>query len=201
MFFLLLLIKKFTPKSSTDCFPNPSFLWERKGQHRFDQGSLFDSKHGNQSSVEYKSTQFRKKWMISICGIITNSNLRFEVLGNQKDYNICIIEHYNSYMISLTRNNEIIESKEIERNSSHICWKVLSGRGFFGLFLTDNIRNQKPSPIFLSKLDFPRKHKFTYQSNGFSNLTALCVGDYLGNNRISIEASNDQWDSNINDFL
>jgi hypothetical protein len=179
-------------RSSTDCFPNPEAAWKVvSGTFELDQNLP------SGTEVTYESRRNRKKWQVNFCGKIQNSSFLFSLPTSMDALALNMVRTGNSVKLSASKGKEIVGSGFLllEEPSASLCLTILNGRGFFGLF------QEAEHPIMvLDGLNLPRDLCFSYVGHHPSQVTKLCMGDFVGDEHRAV-LSQTNWDSSVRDFL
>ena len=193
--------------STTDCYPTSSDFWLFHGSHTTEGPNIrFTPISDEAASVEYTSMRYRKKWMLSICGTYEDSLLVFESLKPNEEVNKTVIEifHEDDHLdIKLLNDDQLIETARVTKSHKlqTYCFNIISGRGYFGMFGMNNHHDQDGEQLFVKEMNISRQHLFKYVSRKPSNITRLCIGDFFGNKRVHFRPDDDDWKSNVRDFL
>ena len=199
---LIFFSKLSTEKSIEECFSNTSLVWKFNGVKYLNDNYSLEK----DSLISYDSERKRKKFSIDFCGEIKDSyfmflNNDFVSVENLKDepfLHVIRNESKMKYSFQLHNKGTIIGKKEISYKPNDICFSIIYGRGYFGLFNKPHIEGKEP--LILVEMSMRRSHNFYYLSQLPSNVSRLCIGDFLGENRIDINLDT-QWDSQMKDFL
>ena len=202
--FFILFINFIYSKSETDCFNINNNLWNINQNIKFENETYYLNIENTE--INYNSERFRKKWMLNFCGDITNSFFSFNSKKNEDfDLNNGVIIHIikneerGNYRVKFLNNGNILSTNDLfPRKTEKLCFSIVSGRGYVGLFSLPNIDGK--SPVFLIEFEIPRNNYFKYISKKQSFLEELCLGDFLGQYRHENQF-NDNWDLNVKDFL
>ena len=96
-------------------------------------------------------------------------------------------------------NQQTIAASTFNSTNSLFCLNLLYGRGTF--VLLQRPEGDSPADTTLPfPITLPRDIAFTFTSHTQSNLTELCLGDFLGTSLPPIPNSH-AWDTHVHDFL
>jgi hypothetical protein len=83
----------------------------------------------------------------------------------------------------------------LDEPSDSLCLAILNGRGFFGVF------REIGNPILVvDGLELVRDLSFSYVGYQPSQVTKLCMGDFIGNEHRNVVSETD-WEQSVRDFL
>jgi len=189
--------------SETDCYNNSDrSKWESSESFDFENDSVIMN---DNSRISYISQRFRKKWMLDFCGEISNSYISFSEqpdsqLVPSKGVNLQFLKNdqRGNYKIKLTNDGSIVSSVDLPpRKTESICFAIISGRGYLGVFLKPH-QEGKP-PVMLHEFSLPRNIHFSYVSKKNSKLSKLCIGNFFGEHHQEVRFD-DHWENPVKEL-
>ena len=151
------------------------------------------------SSITYASPRNRKKWQLKICSTFERATMTFSSSSIPVFAINFTADNGHSLNIRGLSNQQTIAASTFNSTNSLFCLNLLYGRGTF--VLLQRPEGDSPADTTLPfPITLPRDIAFTFTSHTQSNLTELCLGDFLGTSLPPIPDSH-AWDTHVHDFL